>query len=71
MTALPSLLQAKVDNVGGAWKKYTLSLVANAANPRTRLVISQATKERSGWIVVSLYPRKSTFKGTRSAARSL
>ena len=52
----------KVENVGGAWKKYTLELTAKAADSRARLVISQAT-EGAIWLdVVSLYPRK-TFKG--------
>ena len=52
----------KVENVGGAWKKYTLALTASATNPKARLVISQAT-EGTIWLdVVSLFPRK-TFKG--------
>ncbi|MCY2954430.1 MAG: hypothetical protein NTU53_21065 [Planctomycetota bacterium] len=52
----------KVDNVGGAWKKYTLALTATATNPKARLVISQAT-EGTIWLdVASLFPRK-TFKG--------
>lgn len=52
----------KVENVGGAWKEYKLSLIANATNSKARLVISQAT-EGTIWLdVVSLYPSK-TFKG--------
>ena len=52
----------KVENVVGAWKKYTLALTATATNPKARLVISQAA-EGTIWLdVVSLFPRK-TFKG--------
>jgi alpha-N-arabinofuranosidase len=52
----------KVDNVGGDWKKYTLTLKAIATNSKARLVITQNT-EGTIWLdVVSLYPQK-TFKG--------
>ena len=52
----------KVDNVGGAWKKYTLALTANSANTKARLVITKNNEGTIWFDVVSLYPRK-TFKG--------
>ncbi len=52
----------KVENVGGAWKKYTLALTAFATNPKARLVISQSTAGTIWLDVVSLFPQK-TFKG--------
>jgi alpha-N-arabinofuranosidase len=52
----------KVEDVGGAWKKYTLALTAAATNTQARLVISPAA-EGTIWLdVVSLFPRN-TFKG--------
>ncbi len=52
----------------GSWRRYTLSLKANASDPNCRLVIS-AIEPVTVWLdVVSLFPRK-TFKDRPNGMR--
>jgi len=57
-----------IPEVGGPWRRYTLSLQANASDPNCRLVITPIEPVTMWLDVVSLFPRK-TFKDRPNGMR--
>jgi alpha-L-arabinofuranosidase len=60
--------KATIAGVGGAWKKYSQSLKADASDPKGRLVLSLSQPGTVWFDVVSLFPRK-TFKNRPNGMR--
>ncbi|OHB60296.1 MAG: hypothetical protein A2167_03460 [Planctomycetes bacterium RBG_13_46_10] len=60
--------KATVAGVGGAWKKYSQSLKADASDPKGRLVLSLSQPGTIWFDVVSLFPQK-TFKNRPNGMR--
>ena len=58
--------QAKIEGVGGPWRTFQATLVANASDPKARLVIAAAQPGVLWLDMVSLFP-KQTWKGRRTA----
>jgi alpha-L-arabinofuranosidase len=61
--------RATIPEIGGAWRKYTLALHAEASDPNCRLVITPIEPTTMWFDVVSLFPRK-TFKNRPNGMRA-
>ena len=60
--------QAKIEGVGGPWRTFQATLVANASDPKARLVIAAAQPGVLWLDMVSLFP-KQTWKGRANGLR--